>query len=300
MLCSEFLLESGFTPVSETSETLYGRFNTYLFNAEPYTLSDIKFYKFSSSLSIPSHKGKIMEFFENKKDANLIDDFDVDENFTFSVRDSEETIKDTITQLISLLEELEASNYCVHCKKTEDLNFYKVNGTLTVMCSACERELAESIEIEKNKRPKYVSAFFLSLIGAIIGTIGWILLGLIGFYASFAGYLIGLGAIKGYKLTKSKITKKSVILISIAIVIAVLFAEYIGIYISFKRADPAWSFYGYVILTPIIYTDLEFLKSIALNLVFGILFGFLGTRGTLKNLSDEASSLKDFTIEKLN
>ena len=83
---------------------------------------------------------------------------------------------------------------------------------------------------------------FLGIVGAVIGSlIGsalWIVLGQVGFIAGIAGYAIVFCSIRGYKLLGGNVSKKGIVICVIFSVIMIFAAEYVStgivIYQAFK------------------------------------------------------------------
>lgn len=138
----------------------------------------------------------------------------------------------------------------------------------------------------------YFPGILGSLVGALLGSVIWILIGLLNFYASIAGFAIAYASFHGYKVMKGKNTKIGVLINIAAILVAILFAEYIGVFIELTRQFPDLSFSRFLSATPILLKDNEFMVSVLPNLGLGLLFAALGCfrliRGSLASARAKA------------
>ena len=64
--------------------------------------------------------------------------------------------------------------------------------------------------------------------GSLIGVVAMLLLGRIGFVASFAGLLMAKFALKGYQRTAGAISKRGITISCIVMVLMTLLAEYLN------------------------------------------------------------------------
>ena len=142
--------------------------------------------------------------------------------------------------------------------------------------------------------------FLGSVLGALVGSVLWIIIGLLGFIASIAGAAISYCAFKGYSLFKGKLTKKGIVLNIVAIIIAFVFAQYIGLYFDFKEAIAGADFGLYLMFTPVLFSDSEFLLGLLPNLGLGILFIALGASTSISNNFKAAKNNEELKIEKID
>ena len=85
----------------------------------------------------------------------------------------------------------------------------------------------------------------------------------------------------------------------IAIVIAFLFAQYAVLFIQFMKEFENMDLLGFIILTPVIFSDLEFVKSLLPDIGLGILFAFLGTYRTIINNYKSAKNAENIKVERI-
>lgn len=75
-----------------------------------------------------------------------------------------------------------------------------------------------------------------AVIGALIGSALWVLIGQVGFIAGIAGYAIVFCSVKGYKLLGKTISKKGIIICVIFSLVMILAAEYVSTGIAIYQA----------------------------------------------------------------
>lgn len=78
-----------------------------------------------------------------------------------------------------------------------------------------------------------------AMIGALLGSVLWILLGQVGFIAGIAGYAIVFGSVKGYRLLGRHVSRKGIVICVIFSLVMIFAAEYtstgFAIYQAFKE-----------------------------------------------------------------
>lgn len=188
---------------------------------------------------------------------------------------------------------------CVHCQSEENLAKYETPEGVSVLCDKCAAELINKMETFSNTKNGYVKGFFASLLGAIVGSVLWIVLGMVNFYASFAGYAIAFAAFWAYKKSGAKLNKTGVIINIICVVVGLLFAEYTGLIITIARAEPGYSFLEYFTYINSVLLLPQFLKHEIINIILGALFAFLGCHNIIKTNLITAKKMEAFWIKKI-
>ena len=105
-------------------------------------------------------------------------------------------------------------------------------------------------------------------------------------------------AFYGYNFGKGKATKTGAIINIIAIVFALLFAEYIGLFLAVQK-EVSLDFVSFVKFSPIFFADPVFIKSILPSLGLGFLFAGLGSYRIIKDMFTKANELSDISIERI-
>lgn len=258
----------------------------------------------SISIADNPNKGTLFAALDALRDKNEIAKYSFNEEKILIdyIESVDSNIEDFLADVTKALKEIDAVNVCDCCDETENLSYYaNSNGVYSLFCEKCGAKLIKDFEEDNNKRSNYIVAFVASLIGALIGSLLWILIGLAGFVASIAGYAIAFCAFKGYVLAKGKWSRLGIILNIVAILVAFLFAEFVGLYISLHKADIGVENLQYYILWLKLYiTDPEVITIILKDLGLGLLFIVLGSYRTIINNYKNAKSREEFTITKID
>lgn len=280
-----------------------GKVNNYFFSIKDNQASEDLLYV-TISIAPSESKNILFKYLDDLQKDNKIDDYELTKNeikIAF-VEDSIYTIDIFLSDLSKVLEEIEAKNICNFCENTENIDLYVSSKVHSFLCQSCGEKLLTDLQEEKNIKPKYLLGFFASLVGALIGSVVWVVLGMLGFIASLAGYAIAYGAFYAYKKVNSKYTKLAIILNVVAIIIAFLFAQYSGIVFEVLREYKAdgITFSDAILYTNYLFTNKEFIVALLPDFGFGILFAFLGSFRTIKDNYTSAKEEENFYIEKVD
>lgn len=253
------------------------------------------------TLAPNENKSKLIECFDQLQKDGVIAEYSLDKNdinILFNESGSQ-YIDDFLTGISKEIKNIEGVNTCSSCDSTEGLAFY-TNGTVhSLLCEECGKNVLTQLEEEKNKNTNYLTGFLASIAGALVGSVLWIFLGAIGFFASIAGLLIAFGAFKGYEMAKGKLTRFGIVLNVISILFGFIFAQYIVIYIIFKKETPDINFLMYILATPMIFSDPEILKAVLQDMGLGFIFIVLGTYKKITDSYSAAKNSENLTIEKI-
>lgn len=247
-----------------------------------------------------SSKSKLFEYFDKLEENKAIKDYSLEKNKIFiTYTEDEEDVGAFLNELAAKIAEIDGKCICSNCENTENLSFYSNKIVYSLLCDDCGTDLMNQLDNDKKSDPNYVKGFLASLIGGLIGSALWILIGSFGFFASIAGFAISYCAFKGYGLVKGKFSRAGIILNVIAIIIAFLFAQYAGIFIELAKEYENLTFQKFLLVTPDLFTDLEFLKALIPDMGLGLLFVFLGTYRTISQNYKSARNVETMKVEKL-
>ena len=127
--------------------------------------------------------------------------------------------------------------------------------------------MEENEVIKEKTNDNYFGGIIGAVLGAVVGAIPWTLLYLFAnINSALLTILVGLGAIKGYKLFKGKITKKTKTIIAIVSLIILLGVDLIGLPVIYT--------YLYSVDLKAFYTEMK--TEIIHDLIFTLLFGVFG------------------------
>ena len=146
----------------------------------------------------------------------------------FTMKAGIENLDKTIECLTTYLESSQIDgSLCPSCGKRFAENDILGNNPV-VICSECLNVLEEQKKKEaeelKNQPNNFGKGFAGALIGAFVGGLVWILIGLMGYMLSAVAILISFLASVGYDLMKGKQVKTKLYIVTITSVISILFS----------------------------------------------------------------------------
>jgi len=244
------------------------------------------------------NKSKIFEFFDGLQTEKVISDYGMEKDIiTVTFVESDNSGIDTfINQLANNFDSIGLTCKCSCCDETDNLHYFTEGYNYRLLCDTCAEKFMADQEKYRLKSNRYFLGFVYSLVGALIGSIVWILIGIAGFVASIAGVAISYCAFKGYEIARAKISRKGIILNVFSIIIAFLIAQYIGLFLELRDEV---TFSQFVYITPYLFRDWEFIKACLPNFGLGLLFAFLGCSGTISKQYKAAKYVDEFKIEKI-
>ena len=134
---------------------------------------------------------------------------------------------------------------------------------------------------------KYVKGIIGGLIGGLIASIPWILLYVYGnFIFSLLAMVIAMGVNFGYRKFGGKVDKKLPIFISVISIVTIVFVTLIVIPILLLGKE---GFQMSLSNLNLLYKSSEFVTAITKDLVFAVLFTFLGISGIVKTTKMEVN-----------
>jgi hypothetical protein len=208
-----------------------------------------------------------------------------------------------INKILSICHEFGVESICQLCKENMPDAYYNYNGQIIPGCTECISKINLLKEETISTNPKsYVMGSIGALIGALLGSTVWIIIGLIGFYASIGGVAISYASFTGYTKLGGKGNKVSIIIITISVLIAVVFAELVGLGIEIvkyaRQEDLRLSIVQTVQIIFEILKNGEDIGEIIRNMLVGLLFAGLGSWGLLKGILQKVKSA-DIKVEKI-
>jgi hypothetical protein len=214
-----------------------------------------------------------------------------------SENNSEWELKNAIDDI---LKELQVGGFdllCGYCGHGVPESFFRVNGTILPVCQGC---VAKNKTSSPHRAASNAMHFFKgslgAFLGAIAGSVVWILIGLFGFYASIAGMAMVYASWFGFRLFGGKISKAAIFVIGISVLVAVVFSELFGLGIDIVKYYRSEGL-EYNILNVLLAIFLilsgggEAIVPLILNGLLGLVFAGLGSFGLLKKLSKESKQI---------
>lgn len=277
-----------------------GKLSSYFFNVEDKQDSENEL-AISIDIAQNSNKGQFFSFLDKLCGDGKISSYDsVHDSVTMVFCEGGvETVDLFLNELVQQLDSIGAICICQSCQRHDDLAFYTDWKKHLILCSTCASSVMKKYEEEKNKNGNYIKGLIFSLTGALIGSVVWIIIGALGFFASIAGLAISYCAFKGYDMAKGKYSKIGIVINIVSILLAFLFAQYAVVFIEFAKELPGLTLKDFMYSTPYLFKDPEFIKAILPNLGFGLLFAVLGSYRTIANNIRTAKNNDNFKIEKI-
>lgn len=204
-----------------------------------------------------------------------------------------------LTRLVSVFRRAGAEPACFACNEAETGGFAVVNGSAMRLCSSCMANIEHEIEAENQAYQESKGNFGLgllgALIGALVGSIAWVGIGLLGYLAAIGGFAISFCAIKGYQLMKGKITKLAIVLICLICLAVMVLAQFLTLdlqlYIELQKAGEQVAF-GDVLafMFELPFSDPELTSGFLGDCGLGLLFMGIGSFSVFKQLFTSAKA----------
>ena len=125
-----------------------------------------------------------------------------------------------------------------------------------------------------------------AVIGILLGSVLWVLIGQIGFIAGIAGYAIVFCGMKGYQLLGKKLSKTGIIICIVLSFLAIIGAEVVSLGITAYRELS--EYYSLTLgesfsLLPELLKEPELVGAVAKDLAIGYILSIWASYSTVKN-----------------
>lgn len=138
-------------------------------------------------------------------------------------------LTDVIHALVSQCEEFGVHNCCAHCKGDQEVHAAAVDHTPLLLCSGCLAQAAGRVNGGTFRKENLFLGFLGAVVGVLLGSVLWIVIGQIGFIAGIAGFAIVFCGMKGYEILGGRLTKKGIVLCVLLSFLAIFGAEIVSI-----------------------------------------------------------------------
>lgn len=294
----ESLLSTGFKQCKD-SNIWYSQLDNFYFTANQSSGESVNL---SFNVIIENDKTSLITFLEEYKINNQIDYTVSNDSLVIKYKDTTNSIEfnDFINGVVEQLGKINAQNQCIHCENTTELSFYDTKDGVCLLCDSCAKKLTDKIDSVVNAPNNYGVGFFAALLGALIGSILWIIVGYFGYIASICGYAIAFASFYGYKFVRGKITNTGIVINIICVFIALLVANYINFAIAIFKVEQDAPFALCFIGVPFYLADSTNLGIFLKDFGLGLVFAFLGIWGLIKEKAKIAKESADLFIQKLD
>lgn len=218
-------------------------------------------------------------------------------------------IKRTVEALNNITAYFRESGYndvCEHCGiVVDETSYYRHDGEVNHFCRNCFGDAANILNSRFAQIENVKENVLLGLVGALIGSIVGagiiILLGWIGVFASFAGFVLAFGTLMGYKSFGKKLSIKGIVICVVIMIVMTLLANHVvwtvDIYRELVKQYDNVSMMSVFKNLIYIVSDLDLTTEFSRSIFLLFLFTILGAHPTIKRSFIErkaaAKALKD-------
>ncbi|MCM1259218.1 MAG: hypothetical protein NC307_15425 [Roseburia sp.] len=141
-----------------------------------------------------------------------------------------------------------------------------------------------------------------AVVGILLGSVLWVLIGQIGFIAGIAGYAIVFCGMKGYEILGGKLSKAGIVLCIILSFLAIIGAEVVSLGIAAYRE--LGEYYSITLgqafsLLPELLKEPELIGAVAKDLAIGYILSIWASYSSVKNIwRQTGGKQEENTLEK--
>lgn len=178
-----------------------------------------------------------------------------------------------------------------------------IDGIAHHMHTTCKEKVKQELADDEQQRLEEESGSYLSgavgaVLGALIGSLAWAVVLLMGYVASIVGLLIGFLSEKGYNLLKGKQGKGKIAILIVSIVLGVVAGNIAADVIDLARMIGSGELYEFAygdipgLIVFLLIEDPEYLRATLANCGLGLLFAGLGVFGLLRKTKQQVSGIR--------
>ncbi|MBP1919043.1 hypothetical protein [Youngiibacter multivorans] len=221
---------------------------------------------------------------------------------SMSVKATVEKAMEVLESVTSEFKALGLANSCYNCGANGRYHSYSIGGISTEICGSCVTGIEEEYRNEKETlmvSGNYFTGAIGAIIGALLGSVVWLVISYFGFIAALAGFAMAYMSYFGYKILKGKVGPGMPVIIAISVIIAIIFANVVEVAMSLVYSDFGLTFVDALVIAPRALFDNEmfYVVEVWKNIGLGLLFGVMGSYRVIRNSMDEAK-FKRYEIER--
>jgi uncharacterized membrane protein YhaH (DUF805 family) len=211
---------------------------------------------------------------------------------------SADDLQALLDRIVDKYQELGAVPACFNCNQSVDNSFARYNGVVIPVCDQCfasiQGKINKELEDHDSRENNYLSGTFGAVLGSLLGSAVWVIVGLLGYVAAVAGLAISYAASKGYTLFKGKITRLTPWIIGLCSILAMVIAQFVTwdlvFYKEMTASGNAVTLGDALSITfQLPFLDPEITSQFVKDTLIGLIFVALGAYGTVKRLAGMAS-----------
>lgn len=134
-----------------------------------------------------------------------------------------------INELVLKCEEFGVHNCCAHCKGDVPVHAAAVDQTPLMLCDGCLSQVMGRMQTARTRKENPLLGIIGALIGVLIGSVLWVVIGQLGFIAGIAGFAIVFGGMKGYELLGGRLSKFGILICILLSCLTIVGAEFLSI-----------------------------------------------------------------------
>lgn len=202
---------------------------------------------------------------------------------------STDNFNNLIRTLINFFKNNDISNEksCVYCGNNEVNTTTLIDNISYHAHNECIRKAKNDLEQAKQNfelvNKNYGKGFIGAIIGALIGSIPWIILELFWGFAGILAIVIGYAAFYGYKKFGGIVTKATKWMIGVSILIGIIFSSIVNLTIAFIINDIPLILDAYILA----YTEPETSRILLGNLGLALLISSFGFYSIFRSIQEE-------------
>ena len=213
-----------------------------------------------------------------------------------------------IIDLVSMFNKMGVPSGCSFCDAEGFYSFYRVGEEIINICPECATRVSielKGMDDQGIAQGSYYMGAIGSLLGALLGSLIWLGISQLGFYASIVGYFMALLSYKGYKLLGGRIGSYTPTIVIASVFFGVLLAQIADTalelvqYVETGFSMPLFGFSFILAIRSFFDNELFNVGRVWLDLGLGLLFAFLGSYRMVSGIRKETRR-KEPSIEKLS
>ena len=217
-----------------------------------------------------------------------------------TAKNVKEAVNECITATTAFLRANSYSPCCDLCGQSVETGALKMGGEYYHMCPECEMKIRSDVALKAQqtaqKKENIVGGIVGALLGSLLGAVSILVLSQLGYVAALSGMIMAVCVLKGYEMLGGKLTKKSVAISVVIMILMTYFADRMDwAIILFREAGAAEAGYNifdcYRLVSYAVAEEIIDFGSYVANLFLLYLFVILGAvpaiRGKLKEKKEE-------------
>ncbi len=146
--------------------------------------------------------------------------------------EDKENLTNAMSALVSKCSEYGLHNCCAHCKNETVLHAAAVDQTPLMLCDNCLSQVMGRVSGRPQRKENVLLGLIGAIVGVLLGSVLWIVIGQIGFIAGIAGFAIVFGGMKGYELLGGRLSKAGIVICVLLSLLTIIGAEFVSIVIA--------------------------------------------------------------------